>query len=191
MGTIGSAAAINDWVKAKTEALIKDLVSPSDFNSDTRIVLVNAIYLKAKWEKTFEPKEIRTKPFHTGGSSDASSVQMMQRFGEMRYAETSESQILQLPYEGGASMFIFLPKSNFSVEDIEKKITGPQFETVVTSLGLNFVNLSLPKFKFESTLQPEESLRGLPRPLERAFHRIVFRAKKLLPLLRGNSVFRC
>ena len=40
--------------------------------------------------------------------------------------------------------------------------------------------------------RPESCARlCLPRPLERVFYRMVFRAKKLLPLLRGNSVFPC
>lgn len=44
-----SRQEINHWVESKTNNKIKDLIAPNSINSFTNIVLVNAIYLQAKW----------------------------------------------------------------------------------------------------------------------------------------------
>lgn len=60
-----SARAINDFVKTKTNSKIKDIVSPDQFDADTRVVLVSAIYFKANWlykfnkDQTFKHKFYR------------------------------------------------------------------------------------------------------------------------------------
>lgn len=49
-----TANMINDFVKEKTKDKIKQIVGPEKLSSDSRLVLVNAIYLKSKWVHPFE-----------------------------------------------------------------------------------------------------------------------------------------
>jgi serpin B len=44
---------INAWVKKRTQGRIPELLGPPDVTADTRLYLVNAVYLKAEWEQWF------------------------------------------------------------------------------------------------------------------------------------------
>lgn len=60
-----AANTINEWVEGQTNDLIKNLISPQDINTATRIVLVNAIYFKGVWKIAFQPRNTRPAPFYT------------------------------------------------------------------------------------------------------------------------------
>ncbi|MDG2614590.1 serpin family protein, partial [Vibrio parahaemolyticus] len=47
---------INTWVAENTNHKIRKLLD--SLPSDTRLVLLNAVYLSAKWKITFEPKKM-------------------------------------------------------------------------------------------------------------------------------------
>ncbi|MEJ7729757.1 MAG: serpin family protein, partial [Polyangiaceae bacterium] len=49
-----SRLRVNGWVEGKTEKRIKDLIPKEAVKSDTRLVLVNAIYFLGDWEQPFE-----------------------------------------------------------------------------------------------------------------------------------------
>ena len=48
----------------QTRNKIKDIVDPGMFDHDTKVVLVNAIYFKAKWAKKFDESLTKEEPFH-------------------------------------------------------------------------------------------------------------------------------
>jgi serpin B len=56
--------AINDWVAERTRTLIPQLFGPGTIDEATRLVLVNALYLKAAWAAPFTPGSTPT-PFTT------------------------------------------------------------------------------------------------------------------------------
>ena len=45
---------INEWVSDQTKEKIQDLIPRERSDSDTRLVLSNAIYFKATWMEPFE-----------------------------------------------------------------------------------------------------------------------------------------
>src|SRR5207244_5439289 len=53
---------INDWVTKQTRNRIRDLI-PKPLDTLTRLVLVNAIYLKAPWAHEFNENATRPEPF--------------------------------------------------------------------------------------------------------------------------------
>uniref|UniRef100_I3MZL7 Serpin B6-like n=2 Tax=Ictidomys tridecemlineatus TaxID=43179 RepID=I3MZL7_ICTTR len=54
---------INTWVAKKTEDKIAELLSPGSLNTDTKLVLVNAIYFKGNWDKQFDKELTQERPF--------------------------------------------------------------------------------------------------------------------------------
>ena len=50
------AGSINRWVETQTRDRIKDLIPAGRITRDTRLVLANAIYLKAAWAEEFQPE---------------------------------------------------------------------------------------------------------------------------------------
>uniref|UniRef100_A0A914NI95 Serpin domain-containing protein n=1 Tax=Meloidogyne incognita TaxID=6306 RepID=A0A914NI95_MELIC len=53
---VEAAKLINEFVEKSTHDKIKNIISPDALNSDTRLLLINAIYFKGKWISTFDPK---------------------------------------------------------------------------------------------------------------------------------------
>lgn len=49
-----TAETVNRFVEEKTHDRIKNLISPNFLNKDTRAVLINAVYMKAKWLHEFD-----------------------------------------------------------------------------------------------------------------------------------------
>ena len=68
----GATKDINHWIAKQTKERIRDLIPPNALNKDTRLVLANAVYLKAPWSKEFKESETRPAPFHfaDGRSAD-------------------------------------------------------------------------------------------------------------------------
>jgi serpin B len=61
----GALAAINGWVSRQTVGRIPKLLVPENLTEDTRLVLVNAVYLKAEWESPFDPGQTGRRTFTT------------------------------------------------------------------------------------------------------------------------------
>jgi serpin B len=55
--------AINAWVSRQTEERIPQLLTPPDVTERTRLYLVNAVYLKAEWERWFFEGETKSASF--------------------------------------------------------------------------------------------------------------------------------
>ena len=60
---------INGWVARQTANRIPKLLSPTDVTEATRLVLVNAIYLKANWQHEFSEDGTHNRPFTTQGGT--------------------------------------------------------------------------------------------------------------------------
>ncbi|NWV24447.1 SPB6 protein, partial [Origma solitaria] len=58
-----SRKQINVWVEERTEGKIQNLLAEGILNSQTKLVLVNAIYFKGNWEKQFRKEHTAERPF--------------------------------------------------------------------------------------------------------------------------------
>ena len=70
---------INAWVSRQTLGRIPSLLLPPNVTIDTRLVLVNAIYLKAEWARPFEPGSTRNRDFTTLAGKTVKVPTMNQR----------------------------------------------------------------------------------------------------------------
>jgi len=87
---------INAWVSNKTRARIRDLISRSVIDDDTRLILTNAIYFKGKWEEEFSKAATRAEDWH--GPHGTCKVQMMHQSSGYLYYEGGDFQALDIPY---------------------------------------------------------------------------------------------
>lgn len=155
-----SASVINTWVEDQTNHKIKDLISPDMLDELTRLVLVNAIYFKGKWAKQFNKDSTRKEKFYLLDGSDQ-MVDMMHISDKFNYAENADldCKILELPYKNSdISMVIFLPNERNGIKNLEKKITNFDFSTYDRAMSKIEVDVSLPKFKIESTIPLKDTL---------------------------------
>jgi serpin B len=155
---------INTWAEEQTRQKIKDLIPQGALTADTRLVLVNALYLKAPWEKPFEKLATTARPFRpTPGSSR--NVPTMVRTAHLGHATEDGLTVVTLDYLGSGLQFvIILPDEGTSVDAAAGRITPDHF-TRWAELGKGRrqnLSLYLPKFKVEgTTLALGEALRAL------------------------------
>jgi serpin B len=139
--------AINAWVDERTEHRIPELLEAGSIDALVRLVLVNAIYLKAAWQYPFEPTATVTGPFTRldGSTVDAS---FMNRAEQYRYAAGDGWQAVELPYVGGSlAMTIVLPDDLFA---FQSSLDGGAFATIAAALTQRPVQLSMPRFGIET-----------------------------------------
>lgn len=156
---------INSWIETQTEWKIQDLIPPNVLNSDTRLVLTNAIYFKASWRYGFQKASTANSPFQVSEAKRI-VVPTMHQTKDLRYGESKTVQMLELPYgeDGRLSMLILLPKAVDGLGDLEKVLTNQNLAKLPAILKMQEVNVHLPKFKMTSefSLKGVLTLMGMP-----------------------------
>ncbi|KAK5645687.1 hypothetical protein RI129_004151 [Pyrocoelia pectoralis] len=157
---VESAKKINIWVEEKTNSKIKDLVTADCLNELTRLVLVNAIYFKGNWAHQFSKEATRTEKFYISDSEtvDCDMMHITKRFN-YRDDEELDAQILEMKYTNeNVSMVIILPHKRNGIEELEKKLVNVDLSTISERMRNVEVEVSLPKFKIETTMDLNDVL---------------------------------
>jgi serpin B len=143
---------INRWVEEKTEHKIVDLIAPRVLDPLTRLVLTNAIYFKGQWEQQFTPDQTEEASFYLSNEEQA-VVPFMHQIGKFKYGETSNAQVLELPYSGNElAMTILLPKPDSSLSKFEEAMQTDGIQSVLEALCPARVDVSIPRFRFDAEL---------------------------------------
>ncbi|XP_027622045.1 serpin B12 isoform X2 [Tupaia chinensis] len=154
-----SRQEINFWVESQSQGKIKELFSKDTISEATVLVLVNAVYFKAKWEKHFDCENTVDAPFSLT-ESEKKNVKMMHQKGLFRigFIEELKAQILEMKYtKGKLSMFVLLPTCSEdnvkALEELERKITHEKIEAWSSSENMSeeTVALSFPQFILEDS----------------------------------------
>jgi serpin B len=154
---------INGWVEQQTRERIKDLIAAGVLDEWTRMVLVNAIYFKGRWQEQFKPEATREKEFFT--ADGAVQVPTMHMDKELSFFEDDRLQALQLPYVGeDLAMLIFLPRERDGLRDLEQSLSGAMIAEAAARLRQQQVDVALPRFKMETEFELSKALAGLGMP---------------------------
>ena len=144
----GATRQINSWVENQTRQRIRNLIPADTLNSLTRLVLVNAFYLKAPWAQEFVVSATRRLPFHAAGGRLV-NVPTMKGGRGVSYSKRDGFSMLAIPYmDGDLQFLIFLPDKMGGLAALEKKLT-PGLLAEGATLPCPEVILYLPKFKLE------------------------------------------
>jgi serpin B len=103
---------INELVAKQTADKITNLLRPGMLDPLTRLVLANAIYLKAAWAHPFPESATEDGPFYPGwpGTGDRITARMMRCTEALGYLRGDGWQAVVLPYRGGRlAMTVLLP----------------------------------------------------------------------------------
>ena len=184
---------INGWVSDRTAKRIPELLGSDDLTVDTRLTLVNAIYLKAQWTEWFDTEA--TKP-RTFTRLDGSKVRVptMRRWGgqALPYAKGKGWQATELRYLGPdashqLAMLLVLPDD---LRAFEAGLTGSKLERITAAVtkqstmlpaGIDCpgvpanqqdagcysyaLTLFMPRFGIETRAKMNDVLRALGMPL--------------------------
>ena len=161
-----SRLIINNWVEDKTNDKIKDLLPEGVIDADTRLVLTNAIYFKAKWLIQFDADKTSDENFRVNPDKRI-KVPMMQPTSQkstFNYTQNKDLQILEMPYAGeDLSMLILLPLDD-DIEALENSFTIEKLTEWKKSLRKRRVKIYIPKFKFETKYFMKNTLSDLGMP---------------------------
>ena len=146
---------IDKWVSDQTHQMIQSL--DTEIDEDALLVILDAIYLKGKWENPFDQDLTDTDVFHNADGSESEVDMMYQDMEDAEYAETDEYQIISLPYKGYENyMVLVLPKEGVDINDVMSKADWLDEATEECE-----VELCLPRFKFDNALSFKDILRNL------------------------------
>ncbi|CAG4937214.1 unnamed protein product [Colias eurytheme] len=161
---VEAAREINLWIENQTDHKIKDMVNPNSLNSNTRIMLVNAIYFKGQWKEQFEKEYTTEKDFYVT-KKNTIKVPMMKQLAYFNYTEdkTLKAKVLEMMYVGGeASMVIVLPNKINGLTNVVKKLKDPNALNRALQTTQNVkVDVQIPKFKIETTTNLRDILEKL------------------------------
>ncbi len=153
--------AINQWVEEETEEKIQDLIPEGAIDTLTRLVLANAIYFNGSWLHPFETSNTSQQPFTLLDGSEI-SVDMMKLFDErLAYARGENFQAVRLPYlSQDFAMNILLPDEN-AYSGFETGLTSETLSEIQKNMMVERVDLQMPKFDFETTVNGNDPLSQL------------------------------
>lgn len=153
-----AAAEINKWVEDNTGDKIHELVKPDDLDGSTKIVLVNALYFQGNWTIPFDPVFTNKTKFFTSLDSTVDALSMYKESEQLNYYASDEldAQILEIPFQGEeATMTFVLPNQKDGIALLERQIEKALITPKYTQ---EFVQVVLPKFKIESTINFKDVL---------------------------------
>jgi serpin B len=140
------------------------LIAPNVIDTQTRLVLANAIYFKARWEIPFDANESRERPFNTGTAAGTVRVNMMERTGQLAYARGHGAQVVELPYRGDLSMVVMIPDAVDGLAAVERA-AGDSYDGWIAALQPERVELQLPHWTTTSSLSLADTLKAMGMPL--------------------------
>ena len=144
----GARGSINRWVEKETHSRIKDLVPAGALDGNTKAVLANAIYFKARWAAAFKKEDTKPEDFTLASGQKVQTPLMFQQ-GNFRLWDTDTFQMLKVPYDGKAtSMYVLLPKKHDGLPALERQLTPATLAEWTTVMSGGKVNVWLPRFKF-------------------------------------------
>ncbi len=144
-----SRITINSWVENQTNERIVNLIPDGAITPDTRIVLTNAIWFKADWASPFRAESTSNRPFFNSNGS-SSTVPLMHQTMVFPYAQSNGCQAVDLPYvDGNLSMLVLMPDAG-TFDSFLSTLTPTRLDDITSQLTNTYIDLSLPKFTFNT-----------------------------------------
>jgi serpin B len=158
--------AINKWVAAHTAQMIKELMPSGAIDKFTRLVLAEAIYLRAHWASPFDPKLTARQWFTTATGQRALVPFMTQAPTLLRYARSREYQAVQLPYlHSSLAMLVVMPTPGTFGHFTHGLTSAGALARIAGSLNPTSLELHVPRFHLITHEGLVSTLAALGMPL--------------------------
>lgn len=162
---ITTAGAINDWVSKKTRGRITQIAMDIHVQY-SKLILTNAVYFKGRWVTPFTAEDTIGKPFYLpGGASGGRDQPFMHREDrQMRWHNGGNYEAVSLPYRGGMSMIVVLPRTGVSAGNIVSTLSPSEWQKMVEGFQPTWVALALPKFEIQYQKNLRDAVKSLGMP---------------------------
>ncbi len=186
---------INSWVSEHTAGKIGDLFPQGSVTKATLLVLANAIYLKARWLKPFDPSQTRPGPFHLA-SGASQSVEFMTTDDpiDVPWTRTSADEAVELPYRGTSLSLLAVMPTSRSLRAFLATLTPAQLTQIAASLRASpSIDVTFPRLDldFASDLVNDLSSLGMPAAFNApGFTAIVPHTPVVISTVRHEATFK-
>uniref|UniRef100_A0A336MFK5 CSON014667 protein n=1 Tax=Culicoides sonorensis TaxID=179676 RepID=A0A336MFK5_CULSO len=159
---------VNQWIQGRTHGKIKDIISKMDLVNEEKkerkkFILLDAIYFKGRW--AYEFNKTLTKPAKFWYEKDNFvTVDMMEVTNHFNYCRIKDHKlsVLELNYiESELSLLIILPDDSQQLETLDELADQLSMFDIVTMMYLKTVQVFLPKFSLEFTLDLKTALANM------------------------------
>ncbi|XP_053231843.1 alpha-1-antiproteinase 2-like [Podarcis raffonei] len=135
---------INSYIGKKTNGKIVDAVKGLD--PEDLMVIVNYIYMRANWEKPFDPLHTRERDFYVDEETTV-KVPMMNKVSwfETYHDKILSCKVVKLPYKSNVSALFILPDQG-KMKQLENALSKDVLLKWMNSTKSQRIDLFLPKF---------------------------------------------
>ncbi|KAJ8682468.1 hypothetical protein QAD02_018260, partial [Eretmocerus hayati] len=158
MGEPNEAARIvNNWVKNATNDMIPKMVEPDEISSDTRLILLNAVYFNGSWEEKFTAAP--DMMFYMDDGQEP--VTAMTLANDLKYGKipNANASFVAIPYKNkNLKMVVVVPEQVNGIDNVVESLNRVNISSLLAKASLQPVNLRIPKFKIESEIDLQEEL---------------------------------
>lgn len=157
----GALKAINKWVNDKTNGMIPKL-HDDNYDKDTIMVLLNALYMKAEWAHKFEGQDTYDREFTKADGSTVTVPFMNMYEAYESYIKTEDAEGIMLPYDDGRLAFIALKPDDGDARKYAAGFTGAKLkEALAAAKADTFVTVNMPKFDTEYSVYLTDALKAM------------------------------
>ena len=152
---------INSWCDKQTNGCIKKALYDIPA-SDSRMILMNAMYFNSTWVDTFD-KDNTKEEYFTNSDGSKSKVKMMHQTTDLRACICNNADMVEFPYgeEGNFYMEIFLPHEGENLDVCLKNLKSEQVEKIENYARNYKVNVSMPRMELRCETSFNSSLKAL------------------------------
>lgn len=150
---------VNKWIEKTTNGKFKEIVS-NEVNEDTKLILLNAVSLKADWNRGFDKTKTKVEEFFVTEKKKI-QVKTMHADANFLYAENDDVKALSIPYKGNElEMLVLLPNKK-GLKALDKYLEKKELNKLEMQMEVDKVNVSLPKFNINKKLNLKNVLLSL------------------------------
>jgi serine protease inhibitor len=154
-------ARINGWVSRETKGKIPQILRPADVTPATTLVLLNAIYFKGAWTKSFDARETRPGTFRLADGREK-QVPTMARTDEFRFLRGEGFRGVELAYASGRfSMYVLVPDEQISLAKLESQLSMENWARWLRTSEVARHTIRIPRFKLDYETELKEPLSTL------------------------------
>ena len=153
---------LNGWVSNHTNKMIPTIIN-KPFEENTALLLVNALYLKNKWLREFDPLATSERVFHHEDGSNSRMDFLASCNTRLSYIQDKGAQGVVLPYDDGRLAFVAMmpdlyPDSPNLGEWLNNLESNGLVQLINSREDAFFLRFTMPKFEAEWTGNLEEIL---------------------------------
>ncbi len=159
--------AINTWAKEHTGGLVKDFLA-RPLTEDTRLALLNALYLEADWQNSFSGYATHKQTWYREDGGEKQVHIMRKSMACFEYVADADMDGVVLPFQKGELVFLAIrPQAGQTARELYSQLTPGQISGLLEGREERLMNVSLPRFNVSCDQELNELLQGLG--VERAF----------------------